>query len=123
MISGIGIDIVKSERIESLYKAHGKSFLEKILSGEEIALMPAKFPVQYIGGRFAVKEAIVKALGGRPFAFSEITVLNNEAGRPFVKDTGCIAKLTGRSVSSFVVHISISHEKDYCTASALIEFL
>ena len=123
MIGGIGIDIVKSKRIESLWKAHGEHFLKKILSDDEIAAMPKKFPVQYIGGRFALKEAIVKAVGKRDFAFSEISVLNDESGRPFVKEKEVIGRVIGREEDSFAIHVSISHEKEYCTASAIIEFL
>ena len=123
MIGGIGIDIVKSKRIESLWKTHGDHFLKKILSDDEIAAMPPKFPVPYISGRFALKEAIVKASGKRDFAFSEISVLNDETGKPFVKDKDVIGRIIGREEGSFAIHVSISHEKEYCTASAIIEFL
>ncbi|MCL2025371.1 MAG: holo-ACP synthase [Leptospirales bacterium] len=123
MIGGIGIDIVESKRIESLWKAYGDHFLKKILSDDEIAAMPKKFPVQYIGGRFALKEAIVKASGKRDFAFNEISVLNDETGKPFIKEKDAIARIIGREESSFAIHVSISHEKEYCTASAVIEFL
>jgi len=121
MIIGMGVDIVKLERIESLYEKHGKHFLEKILSAEEISLLPEKFPVPYIGGRFAVKEALVKAIGARDFEFNEISVLKKDNGAPFISDLTKLEQLLNMSHNSLLVHISISHETDYCIANVIIE--
>lgn len=118
MIIGVGVDIVKLRRIEDLYKKHGVRFLEKVLSEDEIKLIPEKFAALYIGGRFAAKEALVKALGGRDFDFSEISLLNDENGRPFVSEKEKISDILRAPAE---IHVSISHEQDYCAALAVIE--
>jgi holo-[acyl-carrier protein] synthase len=122
LTGGVGIDIVKLERIESLWKAHGALFLERILSGEEIGAIPEKFPVEYIGGRFAAKEAIVKAVGRRGFEFSKISILNDEAGRPFIKEKSALGTALARTEDSFSIYVSISHEREYCVGLAILEF-
>jgi holo-[acyl-carrier protein] synthase len=121
MIIGTGIDIVKMERIERLFGSFGDKFLQKILSDEEAGNVPVKFPAPYISGRFAVKEALVKAMGGKEFSFGDITVLNDDKGRPFIKDARVLAGLLGIPEQSFAIHISISHEQDHCVASVIIE--
>lgn len=121
MILGSGIDIVKLERIESLYEQYGGHFLEKILSSAEIAALPEKFPVPYIGGRFAVKEALVKALGGLKFNFNEISILKHENGAPFINETFRLAEILSMPENRLAVFVSISHENDYCVANVIIE--
>ena len=65
MISGIGIDIVEISRVKDGIEKLGSAFSNKILSNEEIQLIPSNTQKQYefIAGRWAVKEAIAKALG------------------------------------------------------------
>ena len=65
MIVGMGIDIVELARIEKSLGRFGLRFAEKILGPEELAGMPGH-PLNYVAGRFAAKEAAVKALGLPP---------------------------------------------------------
>jgi holo-[acyl-carrier protein] synthase len=114
MITGTGIDIVNISRITKGIEEHGQRFIEKILSPEEIAKIPAAGKEEYIAGRFAVKEALVKA-AEMPLPFTGITVLNNEKGKPFV------ATVPSERINLSRVHISISHDRDYAVASVIIE--
>ncbi len=85
--------------------------------------MPAENMVQWIGGRFAVKEALVKAIGGRDFDFRQISVLNLPGGCPVVNEKALIARILDIKEDQLEIHVSLSHEKDYCTAVVLAEKL
>ena len=61
MIIGIGTDITELARIKASYDRFGERFLQKILTPDELKLVPES-PIAYISGRFAAKEAAVKAL-------------------------------------------------------------
>uniref|UniRef100_Q3AU14 Holo-[acyl-carrier-protein] synthase n=1 Tax=Chlorobium chlorochromatii (strain CaD3) TaxID=340177 RepID=ACPS_CHLCH len=116
----VGIDIVSLERIEVLYSRYGVRFLEKILLPEEVALCLQKPQiVASVAGRFAAKEAIVKALGSgfaQGVHWKSFAILNDAAGRPYVKviDDECLPP-------SSVVKLSISHDRHSAVAVAIIE--
>ena len=113
MITGTGIDIVNINRIKKNLAEHGDRFIVKILSGEEIKKIPAAGKEEFISGRFAAKEALVKA-SGISLSFSNITILNDDKGKPYVAEVPDILK-------DKKIHISISHDTDYAAATAIIE--
>ena len=124
MIFGIGTDIARCTRMARIYERHGERLLKNILTPAEQALMKTrKKPVEFITRCWSAKEAISKALGtgmGEFCFFSEIEILSNPAGKPF-------AVLAGRTLESArqfgitKIHLSISHERDYIVAMALLE--
>jgi len=64
VIFGIGIDILKAERVHAAYARFGERFAQRLLMPEELALFGrAKRPERFLAMRFAAKEAIVKAMG------------------------------------------------------------
>jgi len=64
VIFGVGIDILKAERVTKLYDTHGERFAARILMAEELQMFAAhRHPARFLGMRFAAKEAIVKAMG------------------------------------------------------------
>ena len=86
MIHGIGTDIVKIERIASIYERHGKRLVRHILMDEEQeAFTSERRRERFLAMRFAAKEAVVKALG-TGFAdgiwLRDIGVKKNALGRP-----------------------------------------
>ncbi|MDF2965787.1 MAG: acpS [Rickettsiaceae bacterium] len=90
MIQGIGVDSVQIPRIQEKLSKWGNSFARRILGPQELdiflALSPSK-AINYLAKRFAAKEAITKALGcgiGNPYRFTDIQVLNNPSGQPYV---------------------------------------
>ncbi len=118
MIIGIGIDIVELERIRSIL-ARSRKLPERILTPREKArfdeLPPAR-QVEFLAGRFAAKEAYAKALGtgiGRHLSFQDIEIATDAYGKPR------IAAHREREV----VHLSISHSRDYAVAQVVIERL
>lgn len=116
MITGIGTDITDISRIKKLIDEHSLKFLNKVLSIEEIESMKGDNPESFTAGRFAAKEAIVKALG-ESFDFSQLSILNDKKGKPYVANPEFIFS----DAKSTYLHISISHEKSYATAMAVIE--
>ncbi|MEI6846428.1 MAG: holo-[acyl-carrier-protein] synthase [Chlorobiaceae bacterium] len=115
----IGIDIVDLDRIEKVYNRYGIKFLRKFLSEKEISVCLHKPQViASIAGRFAAKEAVVKALGtgfsGR-IHWKSFEIFNDERGRPFVRivDSSCFPL-------DCSVKISIAHDRRAAVATALL---
>ena len=61
LVRGIGVDIVKLERVEAAYERFGERFARRVLSADELAT--SAITASFIAKRFASKEAIAKALG------------------------------------------------------------
>ena len=88
MIFGIGVDVLKVDRIEHVFNKHGERFVSHLLMPEERAqLERTKRPVRFLAMRFAAKEAIVKAMG-TGFAHGvwirDVGVVQNSWGKPEV---------------------------------------
>lgn len=69
-IFGIGVDLVQNSRIRNaLTKSHAKRFLSRVLHQDELqhydTIKMDRVQVQYVASRWAVKEAVVKAIGRR----------------------------------------------------------
>lgn len=109
----VGIDSVEINRIEKSLEIKG--FLEKVYSEEEIALFNERsMRSETIAANFAAKEAFSKALGTgiRGFSLSEVSVLRDELGAPFIK-------LSGRAASAaagLTFSVSITHTQTTATA-------
>jgi holo-[acyl-carrier-protein] synthase len=100
----VGIDIVDIGRIGGVLERCGERFLEKVFAPSEIARARSKkHPQEYLAGRFAAKEAFMKARGGR-LSWCDIEVLS-EGGRPFIIYRG-----------KRYDEVSISHERSYAVS-------
>lgn len=118
MIIGNGIDIVELERISMLLERQPR-FIMRILTANEqrsYAQLSKRRKVEYVGGRFAAKEAFAKAYGtgiGSEISFQDIEINNNENGKPMLT---CTKLKEAREV-----HVSVSHSKHYAIANVIIE--
>ncbi len=126
MLRGIGIDIVEITRIRKLLDSYGTSFLQKVFTEGEISYCSEKaHPEIHFAGRWAAKEAFYKALPDTLQAsagWKSIAVLPGSGqGRPVITlqtdDFSDACRTEG--ISCF--HLSISHERMYCTAVVAIE--
>ena len=110
MIVGLGTDITELARIRAGCERFGERFQKKILTPQELAAMP-ECPVAYLAGRFAAKEAAVKALGTgfvNGLSLQHIEVLRGPLGQPMLHLHGpALARAQELGVSA--AHISISH--------------
>jgi holo-[acyl-carrier protein] synthase len=120
MVDAIGIDIVEIDRIRRALERHGERFLGRILSDRERVVCDKRADrAQFVAGRFAGKEAVVKALGRfldtRP-PWRVIEILNDAGGQPVVVLPPDVqARLDGRRLL-----VSISHERHNAVAMAII---
>lgn len=121
-IIGIGIDLVEVKRIEDAVKTR-KNFLERIYTQEEIKMTPrGEFRFQELAGRFAVKEAFFKAIKSgwrRGVTFSDVVVLNEPSGAPYIKLTGR-AKEIAESLGVKNIFVSISHIDELATGMVIV---
>ena len=121
MITGIGNDITECARIRAAAEKHGQAFLDHLLTPREQA--ESRNAVSYYAGRWAAKEALSKALGcgiGAGCAFTDIEILDNAAGRPEDMLSGAAQKTADR-IGAARIHVSISHEREYAVAMAILE--
>ena len=125
MIVGLGTDIVEIPRIEHSLRRYGRRFSDRLLSEEERSLCEGRswaLLVQFVAGRFAAKEAILKALGtGLGDArWTDISVGRDLKGKPIVHLSGVTAQ-RARGLGATRIHVSISHSREYAVAQAIFE--
>jgi len=121
LVRGIGVDIVKLERVEAAYERFGERFARKVLSPDELATNA--ITASFIAKRFASKEAIAKALGTgfrEGITMPLITVTKNQLNKPEVALTGA-AEERLRAIGAQEVLVSISDEVDSVVAFAIAQ--
>lgn len=122
MIFGIGTDIVEIRRINRAICRNPK-FVERLFTEHELEYYREKdMRVQHIAGGFSAKEAVLKALGTglRGFRWKDIEILRGEMGKPIVKVVGNLKQFMEDNGIS-VIHVTISHSRDFATATAVAE--
>lgn len=118
MIIGTGIDLVELARIQQLAERQPR-FITRVLTEaeqKEYALLSAGRKTEFLAGRFAAKEAFVKAVGtgiSATFSWLDLEVRKEETGKPY---------LVARNYDQ-KVHLSISHSKTQAIAQVIIESL
>lgn len=121
-VLGIGTDIVECPRIGKMIENHGESFLRKVYTEREIRYCQArKHAIEHFAGRWAAKEAIMKALGtgrSRGVSWTHLEIRNDDRGRPTVLVCGG-AREVARERGIADILISISHCRTYATAYAM----
>jgi len=122
MIYGIGIDIVKIERMKMAVSRWNRKFLDRIFTEKEILYAyRQKDPYLSLSVRFAAKEALIKAVGSSvPVSLKEIEILNHEGGRPFINATGRLRIFFDKNTIR-CAHVSLSHEQEYGVACVVLE--
>jgi len=116
----VGNDIVEHSRIEKIFQRYEKRFLEKIFTKGEIDYCLSRAEtVACIAARFALKEAVIKALAhDRSFNWKDIE-LHGISGKKDVILSGKAKELLHQKGFSAIT-ASISHGKDYSTAVAVV---
>tara|TARA_X000000368_G_scaffold100576_1_gene77556 strand:- start:1588 stop:1965 length:378 start_codon:yes stop_codon:yes gene_type:complete len=124
MIFGIGTDVVDINRIKSMDSL--SSFANKILSENEIKVfsdLKEGKQATYLSKQFAGKEAISKAIGtgiSGDIKFKEIEILRDERGRPIFNPVENLKEILA-NLGITKTHVSLSDEKDYAIAFAILE--
>lgn len=115
MLIRTGIDIIEIDRIQKISKK--PRFISKYFSPDEIRFfITRRFSPYTIAANFCTKEAFAKALGTgvRGFSLSEVSVLRDSIGSPYLSLSGKARAIAEREKLTF--SISISHSKQYATA-------
>ena len=124
-IFGIGTDIVSVYRIKKSLK--NKNFVNRIFNEKEILKCKRIINCSNCyAKRFAAKEAFSKALGTgfrMNLNFKDIEVVNDKKGKPYYVKNKKITKIVQKNfkIKNFKCFLSISDEKNYSTAFAIIQ--
>jgi len=115
-VLGSGIDIIEIPRIKSAVQRWGDHFISRVFCDEEIEYARHhRNPYPHYAGRFAAKEAVIKALGDQaPLRWTDIKILNDPQGKPYCVLTGQPPGITHK------IFISISHTRHHAIANAII---
>ncbi len=121
-VIGIGTDIIEVLRIANMIERHGELFLRRVYTNWEIEYCNArKAAVHHFAGRWAAKEAILKALGtgwANGIHWVDMEVRNEPGGEPRVS-LGGRAREIAEELGIRSMPISISHCRHYATAYAM----
>jgi holo-[acyl-carrier-protein] synthase len=121
MIVGIGNDIIEIERVEKAISKEG--FIAKVYTQREIEnIVKRGNRTETYAGIFSAKEAVSKAIGTgvREFALTDLEILNDDLGKPYVIVSDKLKKIIQRKKENYQIEIAISHSKKYATAIAII---
>ncbi|MGB7629968.1 MAG: holo-ACP synthase [Candidatus Deferrimicrobium sp.] len=124
MIAGLGVDIVDIARIQALLDKYGERFLTRVYTGAEVEYgLRGANKAERLAGRFAVKEAVMKALGtgkSQGLLWKDVETVRGHSGKPEVRLHGQAvkwAKLRGGGA----VHVSITHDGGKALAFVILE--
>lgn len=116
-----GVDIIEISRVQKSIDNLGVGFLNKIFTEKEIEYCEKKGKSRYehYAARFAVKEAVFKAISKTledkySISWKDIETTNDEQGRPRVE----ISNINNNIIED--IDISISHCKEYAIANAVV---
>ena len=128
MILGIGNDLCQVERMAGTIQRFGQRFLDRAFTQAEQALAQHRpEPHVFFAGRFAAKEACLKALGSgliEDMHLTDIEILAAPSGQPVLTISGAalaqLRRLAGQARET-AVHVSISHDGRLATAQVILE--
>ncbi|MDQ4109019.1 MAG: holo-ACP synthase [Actinomycetota bacterium] len=118
-IVGLGVDICEIARMERAISRH-PTLRDRVFTPEEIAYCDSKArPAESYAGRFAAREATIKALGGyRGRRWQDVSVTRHPSGAPSIKLDGN-AKRRADALGISDVLITFTHEKTNAVAFAI----
>lgn len=118
-IQGLGTDIIEIERIRTAVSRHGSRFEDHLFTkNEQIYCGRFSDPIPHFAGRFAAKEAVLKALGTGLTAeiqWLDIEVVLDPRGKPQIALSPRLQIL----FPDLVFFLSISHCQQYAVATAI----
>ena len=122
MIVGIGIDLVEIKKIEESIRSD--AFVRRVFTPVEIESVERyQNKAEHLAGKFAAKEAFMKAIGAgirQEVWFTQIEVWNDESGKPQVKVTREAERRLGQ-IAAKQIHVSISHSGGMAIAVVILE--
>jgi holo-[acyl-carrier protein] synthase len=117
-VADIGVDIVEIARVQAAVERHGAGFRRRVYTELEWQQCGNSYPS--LAGRFAAKEAVMKALGVGGMKFRDIEIVRTPSGKPEVRLSGRMERRAER-LGVKRIGVSISHSRDNAVAMALAE--
>ena len=123
-ILGIGVDIVKNKRIQSLIR--NRNFIKRTFGTKELKFSKEKNnKTNYFAKRFAAKEAFSKSFGTGirgNLSFKDIEILNDKMGKPFFYKSKKIDQIVKKKfkIKKYDLLLSLSDEKDHSIAFSIL---
>ena len=123
MIIGIGIDSIRTERIERIIVLHGDRFINRIFtSGEQVYCSGKTMMYESYAARFSAKEAMFKALGRGwgECGFTGVEVVSDSRGKPgiLLHDS---AKIIAEELGVNRIFLSMTHDRGISAAVVVLE--
>lgn len=123
-VVGIGIDMVKVDRIAHMISRWGRRFTDRIFTDYENAEAEKRaLPYRYYALRFAAKEAFSKALGTGirgPVRWKALEVRTDRLGRPYIVLSSELQEFCRtRGIDRW--HLTLSDEREYAVACVIVE--
>ena|SRR5258708_34896468 len=122
MILGVGLDIQEIAKIA--VSTQTAAFVKKVFTQSEVALCTSVLkPEDHFAGKFAAKEAFMKAIGAgirQGIWFTDIEILNRETGAPYIQ-LYREAEHVATNLGVRLTHVSISHSAGIAAAVVILE--
>jgi holo-[acyl-carrier protein] synthase len=124
MIVGMGTDLIEVSRIRQSFERYGDRFLRRVYTATELAYAMSKQNfAERLAGRFAVKEAAMKAIGTgwrRGVTWQDFEVVNEASGRPTLRFTGVAGQIADK-LHARRISVSITHTANIAMAVVILE--
>ena len=124
MIVGLGVDIAEVGRVKAAIERHGEVFLRRLYTAREREYCERfKNKFERYAGRFAAKEAAMKALGtgwSRGVRWVDVEVVREKGGRPPIAIAGEAGKVAERLGVKHIA-LSITHTGQQAFAQVIFE--
>jgi len=124
MIVGIGLDIAEVDRIDAAIARHGERFLDRVYTPAERRYCDSKpNRMERFAGRFAAKEAAMKAIGTgwkRGVAWRDFEVSRLPSGQPVIEFHGKAAEFAA-ALGVRRALVTISHTAEQAIAQVILE--
>jgi holo-[acyl-carrier protein] synthase len=124
LIIGMGVDIAEVDRIQAAIKRHGEAFLRRVFTAKEREYCERyKKKYERYAGRFAAKEAAMKALGTgwrRGVRWADLEVVREKSGRPTLALSGEAGKIA-QQLGVKHIALSITHTESQALAQVIFE--
>ena len=124
MIVGLGMDMVRIDRVWAVLERKGPRALARFFTAAEAErCRGSKHPPESFAARFAAKEAFFKALGtgwGIGGAWTEVEVVSAASGQPSLRLSGRAARLAAERGATRV-HVTLTHSDEIAAAVVILE--
>jgi len=124
VVCGLGIDVVDLSRLEGVLERHGGAFERRVFLAREIRRgLRGRPRLAHLGGLFAAKEAVLKALGtgwAAGVGFRQVEIRRTPSGAPAVELHAAAAD-RARQLGVRTIHLSITHDGGVAAAVAVFE--